>query len=124
MLDEKTLRLLEKIAQDATGTAQVKKRIVRSKKSYTGEGTALGSVLGAGAGALAKKYKPFTTAAGALLGALGGRELGKRTYGLSKTITDEGVAKKQHKTKNITTDPGVPKLKDESLLKLLQRSKK
>lgn len=124
MLSEKTNKLLEKIAQqDATGMSQYKQRKVESERGHAGTGTALGSVLGAGAGALSGKYKPLTTAAGALLGAFTGRELGKRTTSKTKSMTQEGVVKKQQKTRADNATPQVPTIQDKAVLKLLRSGK-
>lgn len=124
MLDEKTNKLLEKIAQhDTTGMSQYKQRKVESERGHAGTGTGLGAIIGAGAGALSKKYKPISTAAGALLGALAGREMGKRTSSKIKTVTQEGVVKKQQKTKNSVARPEVPRLEDNKVLKLLRSGK-
>ncbi len=122
MLDKKTNDLLEKIAsQDATGMSQYKQRKVTSERGHTGSGSALGALIGAGAGALSKKYKPISVAAGSLMGALAGREMGKRVSTKNKTTTQEGVIKKQQKTKADNAQPTVPTIKDSSILKLLRK---
>lgn len=128
MLDKKTLNFLEKIAaydtrQDATGMSQYKKRDVKTVQNHTGAGTGLGAVLGAGAGALSKKYKAISTAGGALLGALAGNRIGKHTKTQRQNRTLEGTVKRQRKTKAENAQPDVPKLNDSAVLKLLKGNK-
>jgi len=122
VLDKKTNELLDKIAQqDATGMSQYKQRKVESERGHSGEGTGLGALIGAGAGALSPKYKSLAAMAGGALGALAGRELGKRTKTRSRTTTLEGVIKKQQKNKAPTATPYVPRIEDSKVLRLLQR---
>jgi len=124
MLDKDTLDLLEKIAQDdATGSSQMKQRSVKTKKYHAAEGAGLGAILGAGAGALSKKYKPLTTAAGAVLGGLAGKDFGKHLYNKTKTVTNEGTIKKQQKSKAPGAKAEVPQLREDRLMKLLTQDK-
>ena len=124
MIDDKTTQFLdelEKVAADSsTGMSQVKKREQTRQRDYEGEGAGLGAILGAGAGALSKKYKPLTAAAGAALGALAGKEMGKRTIGTSRTSVEEGTVKKQERK---AENAEVPRLTDQKVLKLIKGNK-
>jgi uncharacterized protein YcfJ len=126
MLDEKTNKLIEELektaaADQSTGMSQVKKRTQVRQKDYEGEGAGLGALLGAGSGALSKKYKALASIAGAVGGGLAGRALGKRTIGTQRTSVTEGTVKKQERK---AENADVPRLTDQKVLKLIESNKK
>ena len=124
MIDNKTTDFLEGITKEAadssTGMSQVKKKKQTNQRDFEGEGAGLGALIGAGAGALSKKYKPLTTAAGGVLGALTGREMGKRTIGTRRTSVTEGTVKRQERKPQ---GAEVPRLTDQKVLNLLKGDK-
>lgn len=126
MFDKDTNKIindLEKtaaISDSSTGEAQLKKKTQVTQSDNEGKGMALGSLIGAGSGALSKKYKAIATAVGGLGGALLGKQIGKRTINTKRVTTNEKAIKKQQKRPE---GAEVPRLTDEKVLKLLKSNK-
>jgi len=115
-----TLEKTAAISESSSGTAQMKKKRQTVRSDNEGAGAGLGAVIGAGGGALSKKYKALATIVGGLGGALVGKHIGRKTIDTKHTSTTEGTIKKDEK-KPVGAE--VPRLTDQKVLKLLKSSK-
>lgn len=101
MLDDKTLKFIEKVAaDDSVGASQLKNKKDYTHEKYPAAGAGAGAGLGLVMGHLAGgKYKSLKRIGGTALGALLGKKVGD-LGSFRKNETYEGTIKRQDKVKD------------------------